>query len=57
MLGCGHPIGATGIAQTNEIVTQLKNKAFGRQVKNCKRGLVHNMAAAGTSSSILILEN
>ncbi len=57
LLGCGHPIGATGIAQTNEIVTQLKNKAFGRQVKNCKRGLVHNMAAAGTSSSIIILEN
>jgi acetyl-CoA C-acetyltransferase len=57
LLGCGHPIGATGIAQTCEIVMQLKNEAFGRQIKNCNRGLVHNMAAAGTSSSVLILEN
>ncbi len=27
LLGCGHPIGATGIDQTNEIVLQLQEKA------------------------------
>lgn len=57
LLGCGHPIGATGIDQTNEIVLQLKGIAGKRQKKNCDKGLVHNMAAAGTSSTVIILQN
>jgi acetyl-CoA C-acetyltransferase len=57
LLGCGHPIGATGIDQTNEITIQLQEKSPKlRQIKYCKRGLIHNMAAAGTSSTIIILE-
>jgi acetyl-CoA C-acetyltransferase len=57
LLGCGHPIGATGIDQTNEIVLQLQEKTpNGRQRKDCSKGLIHNMAAAGTSSTIIILE-
>lgn len=56
LLGCGHPIGATGIDQTNEIVIQLRGKAGLRQKKGCKSGLVHNMAAAGTSTTIIILQ-
>ncbi len=56
LLGCGHPIGATGVDQTCEIVIQLQARAHERQKKNCKRGLIHNMAAAGTSSSVIILE-
>ncbi len=57
LLGCGHPIGATGIDQTNEIVLQLQEKVpNSRQIKNCSTGLIHNMAAAGTSSTIIILE-
>ena len=56
LLGCGHPIGATGIDQTNEIVLQLQGKAGLRQKEGCNNGLVHNMAAAGTSTTILILQ-
>jgi acetyl-CoA C-acetyltransferase len=57
LLGCGHPIGATGIDQTNEVILQLQEKVTnGRQRKNCSRGLIHNMAAAGTSSTIIIVE-
>jgi len=56
LLGCGHPIGATGIDQTNEIVLQLQGKAGLRQEKGCKNGLVHNMAAAGTSTTVIILQ-
>ena len=56
LLGCGHPIGATGINQTNEIVLQLQGKAGLRQKKDCKNGLVHNMAAAGTSTTVIILQ-
>jgi acetyl-CoA C-acetyltransferase len=55
LLGCGHPIGCTGVAQVSEIAEQLAGRAGGTQVKGCRTGLVHNMAAAGTSSTVLIL--
>jgi acetyl-CoA C-acetyltransferase len=55
LIGTGHPLGATGVAQTVEICEQLKGIAGKRQVKDCKSGLVHNMSAAGSSSLVLIL--
>ena len=56
LIGSGHPLGATGIAQTIEITQQLQSKAGKRQVDNAKVGLVHNMSAAATSSTVLVLE-
>ena len=56
LIGCGHPLGATGIAQTIEIFQQLQGIAEKRQVAGAKTGLVHNMSAAATSSTVLILE-
>ncbi len=56
LIGSGHPLGATGIAQTIEITQQLQANADTRQVDNAKIGLVHNMSAAATSSTILVLE-
>ncbi len=55
LLGSGHPLGATGIAQTIEIATQLGSKAGKRQI-DAEIGLVQNMAAAATSSTVLVLE-
>ncbi|MFB5604298.1 MAG: thiolase family protein, partial [Candidatus Nitrosomaritimum aestuariumsis] len=57
IIGSGHPLGATGIAQTIEITQQLQSVAGKRQVDNAKIGLVHNMSAASTSSTVLVLEN
>ncbi|MBL7001529.1 MAG: thiolase family protein [Nitrosopumilus sp.] len=56
LIGAGHPLGATGIAQTIEITQQLQSNADNRQVDNAKIGLVHNMSAAATSSTVLVLE-
>ena len=56
LIGSGHPLGATGIAQTIEITQQLQSNADTRQVDNAKIGLVHNMSAAATSSTVLVLE-
>ncbi len=56
LIGSGHPLGATGIAQTIEIAQQLQSCADKRQVNNAKIGLVHNMSAASTSSTVLVLE-
>ncbi|MDP8886498.1 MAG: thiolase family protein [Thermoproteota archaeon] len=55
IIGCGHPVGATGVAQVAEIACQLAGKAGDRQVKNPKTGLVHNLAAAGSSASVIVM--
>jgi acetyl-CoA C-acetyltransferase len=55
ILGCGHPVGATGVAQVAEITLQLSGKAGKRQVKGCRTGLVHNLAAAGSSATVMVL--
>jgi acetyl-CoA C-acetyltransferase len=55
ILGTGHPVGATGVAQTAEIAAQLAGDAGDTQVKDCKRGLVHNLAAAGSSATVMIM--
>jgi acetyl-CoA C-acetyltransferase len=57
LIGSGHPLGATGIAQTIEICKQLQGSAGKRQLEGAKTGLVHNLSAAGTSSTVLILES
>ena len=57
LIGAGHPLGATGIAQIVEIVQQLQEKAGTRQVQGAKVGLVQNMSAAATSSTVLILQS
>ena len=56
LIGTGHPLGATGIAQTIEITQQLQSNAGNRQTENPQTGLVHNMSAAATSSTVLVLE-
>jgi acetyl-CoA acetyltransferase len=38
----GHPIGATGLGQVHEIVTQLRGAAGPRQVQDANIGLTHN---------------
>jgi acetyl-CoA C-acetyltransferase len=57
IIGCGHPIGTTGVAQVAEIASQLAGKAGRRQVQECNTGLVHNLAAAGSSATILIMSS
>jgi acetyl-CoA C-acetyltransferase len=57
LIGSGHPLGATGIAQVVEIAMQLQETATGRQVEGARYGLVQNMSAAATSSTVLVLES
>lgn len=52
----GHPVGATGVAQIVESVSQLLGKADKRQVKNARIALTQNMGGSGASSIVHILE-
>jgi acetyl-CoA C-acetyltransferase len=52
----GHPVGATGVAQAAEIVTQLRGEAGERQVEGASTGLAQNMGGSGGSSIVHIME-
>jgi acetyl-CoA C-acetyltransferase len=52
----GHPVGATGVAQIVEIVTQLRGEAEKRQIKDAKIGLAHNVGGSGATCIVHILE-
>jgi acetyl-CoA C-acetyltransferase len=52
----GHPVGATGVAQTIEIFEQLRGEAGDRQVEGAHRGLAQNMGGSGASSVVHIFE-
>ena len=57
LMGLGHPVGATGIWQTGEIVRQIRGEADRRQVDGAKRGLVQNMGGPAMSvCTVFILE-
>lgn len=48
----GHPVGATGIAQTYEMYLQLTEQAEKRQVKGAKIGLTHNVGGSGATATV-----
>lgn len=47
LLSKGHPLGATGLAQCNELVEQLRGTAGKRQVQGAKIALQHNLGLGG----------
>jgi acetyl-CoA acetyltransferase len=53
LVGRGHPIGPTGLAQVHEIALQLSGRAEGRQVDGARTALAH--LVGGGSSAIVSL--
>ena len=53
LLGCGHPIGATGCRMISELYWQLKGEAGARQVENAKVGVLQNSGLGGSNVMIL----
>lgn len=53
--GKGHPVGATGIAQAVEMVSQLRGEAGKRQVDGAEMGLIHNVGGSGGTGVVHVL--
>ena len=51
----GHPIGATGVSMTHEIVKQLRGDAGPRQVGGARVGLTHNVGGIGQYCFVQVL--
>lgn len=52
----GHPIGASGVAQSAEIFLQLTGQAGKRQVKNASTGFSVSMAGFGNNATSFVYE-
>ena len=54
----GHPVGATGLAQLQEVWHQLRGSAGDRQIshQDLRLGLTHNVGGTGGTCIIHILE-
>lgn len=47
LMSKGHPLGATGLAQCTELVSQLRGEAGARQVSRARLALQHNLGLGG----------
>ncbi len=57
LLGCGHPLGATGIAQAVEVFEQFAQKVDPRrQVPDPHWALVHNLSGSANVHSLMVYE-
>lgn len=55
LLSKGEPLGASGLGQVHELVTQLRGRAGPRQVEDARIGLGHVMGA-GHNSCVVVVE-
>ncbi|MGA8302840.1 MAG: beta-ketoacyl synthase N-terminal-like domain-containing protein [Thermoplasmata archaeon] len=55
LLGCGHPLGATGIAQAVEVYQQFaKEVPSSRQVPDPRWAMVHNLSGSANVHSVMV---
>jgi acetyl-CoA C-acetyltransferase len=56
LLGCGHPLGATGVSQALEIYRQFTGDVpNSRAVPDPETGLIHNLSGSGSVHSVMTL--
>jgi acetyl-CoA C-acetyltransferase len=52
----GHPIGATGVAQVYELITQMRGEAGERQVKKSNIGVTHTLGGSPGIAAVNVYE-
>ena len=57
LLGCGHPLGATGVAQAVEVYQQFAQQVpAARQVPDPEWALVHNLSGSANVHSLMVYQ-
>lgn len=55
LIGCGHPVGASGVRMFLDLYKQISGKAGGYQLKNPKNGLMLNIGGSATTNYVFII--
>lgn len=55
LIGCGHPVGASGARMFIDLYKQVTGKAGGYQVKGAKNGMMLNIGGSATTNYVFIV--
>lgn len=55
LIGCGHPVGASGVRMMLDLYKQIMNEAGEYQVKNAKNGIMLNIGGSATTNYCYII--
>lgn len=55
LLGCGHPLGATGVAQAIEVVRQFRAQVPRERYVGGEWGLCHNLSGNANNHAVMVL--
>ena len=55
LIGCGHPVGASGARMLLDLYKQVTETAGGYQVPNAKNGLMLNIGGSATTNYVFVL--
>ncbi len=57
LIGCGHPVGASGARMLLDLYKQVTGLAGGYQVKDAKNGMMLNIGGSATTNYVFIVGN
>ncbi|HEY7957467.1 MAG: acetyl-CoA acetyltransferase [Polyangia bacterium] len=57
LIGCGHPVGATGVRQVLDAYLQTSGQAGATQVPSARRFATLNIGGSGTTSCVFVVGN
>ena len=55
LIGCGHPVGASGVRMMLDLYKQVANEAGDYQIKNVKNALMLNIGGSATTNYVFIV--
>ena len=55
LIGCGHPVGASGARMLLDLYKQVSGTAGGYQIKNAKNGMMLNIGGSATTNYVFIV--
>lgn len=55
LIGCGHPVGASGARMLLDLYKQVTGTAGGYQVKNAKNGMMLNIGGSATTNYVFVV--
>jgi len=55
LIGCGHPVGASGVRMMLDLYKQVTNSAEEYQIKNARNGMMLNLGGSATTNYVFIV--
>lgn len=55
LIGCGHPVGASGVRMMLDCYKQVANQAFGYQIANASNAVMLNIGGTATTNYVFIV--